>query len=365
VVAAWPRGLWEPWRHRDTDVSPLIERHVPATVGMSTPEYAIRLHVAGGPDILRLEEIDLPAPGPGEVRLRQTAIGVNFIDALHRSGRYPAELPTGLGSSAAGIVEAVGPVTGRRRGPAFAVGDRVAYASVPFGAYATARNVPVDALVALPPEVSADDAAAVLTKGLIVWALLRRVYPVRDGDTVVFHAAAGGVGLIAGQWLTHLGARAIGTVGSLEKVRPAIDNGYGEIVLYRDGDLARRARDLTDGVGVPVVYDSVGAATFENSLDCLRPRGLMVSFGSASGAVTGVDLSLLATKGSLYLTRPTLSTYLPDTTTLRAASAELFGLVVDGVIRPNLRQRFDLADAGKALETLESRATVGATVLVP
>jgi NADPH2:quinone reductase len=247
----------------------------------------------------------------------------------------------------------------------FAVGDRVAYATVPFGAYASVRNVPADALVPLPAGVTDEDAAAVLDKGLLTWALIRRVHPVRAGEVVVFHIAAGGVGLIAGQWLAHLGVRAIGTVGSADKVRLAVENGYDEVVLYRTDDLAARARDLTDGVGVPVVYDPIGAATFAMSLDALAPRGLLVSFGNLSGPVTGVDLSELASRGSLFLTRPTLADYLPDASTLRAAAAELFELVTSGVIRPNLRQRFDLADAGKAQEALESRATVGATVLLP
>jgi NADPH:quinone reductase len=229
-------------------------------------------------------------------------------------------------------------------------------------------------LIPLPAGVGDEDAAAVLAKGLLVRALIRRVYAVEAGETVVFHAAAGGVGLIAGQWLSHLGARPIGTVGatgpygllsSADAVRLAVQNGYDEVVLHQHDDLAARARDLTDGVGVPVVYDPIGAATFHSSLDALRERGLLVSFGSVSGPVTGVDLGLLAAKGSLFVTRPRLETYLPDATTLRDASAEVLDLVARGVIRPNLRQRFDLADAGKAQEALESRATVGATVLLP
>ncbi|GAA3386541.1 quinone oxidoreductase family protein [Cryptosporangium minutisporangium] len=328
-------------------------------------DYAIRLRTTGGPEVLTPEPIEVPPPGPGEIRIRQTAVDLSYLDVLHRCGRLDVPLPTGLGSSAAGVVEAIGPATRRRPTSDFAVGDRVAYATVPLGAYATTRNVPADALVPLPPEVGDEDAVAVLAKGLLVWALIRHVHPVQAGETVVFHAAAGGVGLVAGQWLSHLGVRAIGTVGSADKVRLAVDNGYDEVVLYRTDDLAARARDLTDGVGVPVVYDPVGAATFATSLDALRPRGLLVSFGSISGPVTGVELGILAAKGSLFVTRPTLDAYLPDTATLRAASAEVLGLVARGVIRPNLRQRFDLADAGKAQEALESRATVGATVLLP
>ena len=334
-------------------------------------EYAIRLLATGGPENLSYEPVELPPPGPGQLRIRQTAVGLDFVDVLQRIGRYPTPGATRLGSAAAGVVEAVGPVSGRtpdgrkRTASGYAVGDRVAYATVPFGAYATARNVAADKVVPLPAGISAEDAAAVLLKGLTVWALIRQVHPVRAGETVLFHAAAGGVGLIAGQWLTHLGAHAIGTAGAVDKAKLAAENGYEEVVLYRTEDVAGRVRELTDGIGVPVVYDSVGAATFTSSLDSLRPRGLLALFGSASGPVTDFDLAVLAAKGALYVTRPTLSTYLPDVGTLRAASAELFELVTTGAIKPNIRQRFDLADAGKAQEALESRATVGATVLLP
>ncbi|TQS43221.1 quinone oxidoreductase family protein [Cryptosporangium phraense] len=309
-------------------------------------DYAIVVQSNG----LAPEPIEIPPPGPGEVRIRQTAVALSFADLRARLSTVP-------GSSAVGVVEAAG----RRAG--FAVGERVAYAAGPPGAYVSVRNVPATAVVPVPDAISDEDAAAVLDKGLLAWALLRQVYPVQAGETVVFHAAAGGVGLLAGQWLSHLGARAIGTVGSADKVRLAVENGYDEVVLYRTDDLAARAHDLTDGAGVPVVYDPIGAATFEMSLAALRPRGLLVSFGAISGPVTGVDLSAL--EGSLSVVRPRLADYLPDATTLRAAASELFGLVDAGVIRPNLRQRFDLADAGKAQEALESRATVGATVLLP
>ncbi|MFG1920714.1 quinone oxidoreductase family protein [Cryptosporangium sp. NPDC048952] len=334
-------------------------------------DYAIRLSTTGGPEVLQVESIELSPPGPGEIRVRQTAVDLSYGDVMVRTGAIPAELPSGLGSSAVGVVEAVGPArrhaVDRAAGSAagFAVGDRVAYATVPFGAYATVRNVAASALVPLPDAVGDEDAAAVLAKGLLVWALIRQVHRVEAEETVVFHAAAGGVGLIAGQWLSHLDARPIGTVGSADKVRLAIDNGYDEVVLYRRDDLAARAHDLTDGVGVPVVYDPIGATTFASSIAALRPRGLLVSFGAVSGPVTGLDLSVLASGGSLFVTRPRLTTYLPDATTLRAASAEVLDLVARGIIRPNLRQRFDLADAGKAQEALESRATVGATVLIP
>ncbi|EXG79529.1 zinc-binding dehydrogenase [Cryptosporangium arvum] len=298
-------------------------------------DYAIRLGATGGPEVLRAEAVELPPPGPDEVRIRQTAIDLSHDDVLVRTGSVPAELPTGLGSSAVGVVEAAGSRAD------VAVGERVAYATVPFGAYATVRNVPAEALVPLPDTIGDEDAAAVLARGLLVWALIRRVHRVEAGETVVFHAAADGVGLIAGQWLSHLGARPIGTVGAADEVRLAIENGYDEIVLDRFDDLAARARELTDGVGVPVVYDPLGVSTVASSTAALGPHGLLVSSG------------------------PRLTTHLPDATALRAASAEVLDLVVRGVVRPNLRQRFDLADAGKAQEALESRALVGATVLLP
>jgi len=320
-------------------------------------DYGIRFAETGGPEVLRYEEIQLPPPGPGEVRVRITAIGLNFRDTYERTGLYPVKLPSGLGSEAAGVVTEIGEgVTG------LAPGDRVARATGPLGAYATAENVPAEHLVPIPDGVTDEAAAAVLLKGLTVWYLLRRTYPVRSGETVVFHAAAGAVGLIAGQWLRHLGVRAIGTAGSAEKAKVALENGYREVVLYRSEDVAARVRELTDGAGVPVVYDSVGADTFENSLDCLRPRGLMVSFGNSSGPVTGVNLGVLASKGSLFVTRPTLMHYMGELTT---AADELFELVASGAIDPNIAQRVPLADAAEAHRALESRSTTGATVLLP
>lgn len=319
--------------------------------------HGIRIHETGGPEVLRYEEIELPPPGPGEVRIRTTAIGLNFRDTYERSGLYPVTLPSPLGGEAAGVVTELGEGT-----TGLAVGDRVAHATGPLGAYATAQNVPARCLVPIPDGVTDEAAAAVLLKGLTVWYLVRRTYPVRAGETVVFHAAAGGVGLIAGQWLRHLGVRTIGTAGSADKAKVASENGYDEVVLYRDQDVAARVRELTDGAGVPVVYDSVGAATFENSLDCLRPRGLMVSFGNSSGPVTGVNLGILASKGSLYVTRPTLGSYMGE---LREAADELFGLVASGVVNPNVTQRLPLASAADAHRALESRATIGATVLLP
>ncbi|MFG1920715.1 quinone oxidoreductase family protein [Cryptosporangium sp. NPDC048952] len=320
-------------------------------------DYGIRIHETGGPEVLRYEELELPPPGRGEVRIRITAIGLNFRDTYERTGLYPMELPGVLGSEAAGVVTELGEGT-----TGLAVGDRVAHATGPNGAYATAQNVPAESLVPIPDGVSDEAAAAVLLKGLTVWYLVRRTYPVRSGETVVFHAAAGGVGLIAGQWLRHLGVRAIGTAGSADKAKLALENGYSEVIAYRSEDVAARVRELTDGAGVPVVYDSVGADTFENSLDCLRPRGLMVSFGNSSGPVTGVNLGILASKGSLFVTRPTLKHYMGE---LRTAASELFDLVSAGVITPNIGARFPLADAADAHRALESRATIGATVLQP
>ncbi|GAA3386540.1 quinone oxidoreductase family protein [Cryptosporangium minutisporangium] len=324
------------------------------------PDYGIRFHETGGPEVLRYEEIELPPPGRGEVRIRITAIGLNFVDTYRRTGLYPVELPSALGAEATGVVTELGEGTA-----GLAVGDRVAHATGPLGTYATAQNVPADCLVPIPDGVPDEAAAAVLLKGLTAWYLLRRTYPVQPGETVVFHAAAGGVGLIAGQWLRHLGVRAIGTVGSAEKAKIATANGYRDVILYSEEDVAARVRELTDGAGVPVVYDSVGAATFENSLDCLRPRGLMVSFGNASGPVTGVNLGILASKGSLFVTRPTMAHYLSDRNELRAAAAELFELVERGVIDPNIGQRFALAETANAHRALESRATTGSTVLLP
>jgi NADPH2:quinone reductase len=323
-------------------------------------EHAIRFSQNGGPEVLQYEPVDLPPPGSGEVRLRHTAIGLNFVDVYQRTGLYPTELPATLGNEAAGVVEELGPdVSG------LAVGDRVAYATASAGAYSTARNVAAEHLVPVPDGVSDEAAAAVLLKGLTVWYLIRRTYPVKAGETVLWHAAAGGVGLIAGQWLRHIGVRTIGTAGSAEKAKLAAANGCDETILYRDEDFAARVRELTGGEGVPVVYDSVGKDTFEGSLDSLRPRGLLVSFGNASGPVTGVSLATLASKGSLFVTRATMAHYVFDPAERATGAAELLELVAEGVIDPNVCQRYPLADAGEAQAALESRATQGATILLP
>lgn len=321
---------------------------------------AIRFHGVGGPEVLRLETVEVPEPGFGEVLLRQTAVGVNYIDTYHRSGLYPLPLPSGVGLEAAGVIKAVGPgVEG------FAVGERVAYCTAPIGAYASWRTYPAEFLFKIPDGVDDEQAASLMLQGLTAWYLLRRTYAVKAGETVLFHAAAGGVGLIACQWARHLGVRLIGTAGSPEKAALARSHGAAEVILYRQQDVAKRVRDLTGGKGVPVVYDGVGKDTWEASLDCLSPRGLMVSFGNASGAVPAFNPGILAAKGSLFLTRPTLFHYIADKAERAAAAQELFGLVAQGIIKTNVRQRYALADAAEAHRLLEARQTVGSTVLLP
>jgi len=327
---------------------------------MMVMSQAIRFHAPGGPDVLRLEAVDLPDPGFGEVRLRQTAVGVNYIDTYHRTGLYPVPLPSGIGLEAAGVVKMVGPgVEG------IAVGDRVAYCTAPIGAYATWRNFPAEMLFKIPDTVEDEQAASMMLQGLTAWYLLRRTYAVKAGETVLFHAAAGGVGLIACQWARHLGVRLIGTAGSPEKAALATAHGAAEVILYRQQDVAARVRELTGGKGVPVVYDGVGKDTWEGSLDSLSPRGLMVSFGNASGPVAAFNPGILAAKGSLFLTRPTLYHYIADKAERAAAAAELFDLVGRGVIKTNVRQRYALAEAAEAHRQLEARQTVGSTVLLP
>lgn len=314
----------------------------------------------GGPEVIRLAEREYPAPGPGQAVVRHTAIGVNFIDTYHRTGLYPVDLPSGLGLEAAGRVEAVGEGV-----EAVKEGDRVVYCSGPIGAYADAHAVKADSLVPLPDDVSEADAAACLLKGLTVQYLIRQIHPVAAGETVVFHAAAGGVGLIAMQWLRKLGATVIGTVGSEEKADIAREYGCAHTVLYDREDLVARVREVTNGKGVPVVFDSVGASTFERSLDCLAPRGLMVSFGNASGAVPPFSLGLLAQKGSLMITRPTLATFIPTRERLLVAAGEFMELVRGGTIRIRRQEPLPLAEARRAHELLESRGTKGSLVMAP
>ena len=320
---------------------------------------AIRFHQAGGPEVLRLEDVTLPDPASGEARIRHAAIGVNFVDVYHRTGLYPLPLPSGIGVDAAGVVEAVGAgVTHVRQG------DRVAYMGPP-GSYSEARNIAADRVVRLPAGVDERSAAALMLKGLTVHALIRRTYPVKPGDTVLWHAAAGGVGLIAVQWLKALGATVIGTVGSDEKAAVARAHGCDHVIVYTREDFPRRVRELTSGEGVPVVYDSVGKATFDGSIECLRPLGLMVSFGNSSGPVPPVDLQLLSRKGSLYLTRPTVFTYVASRADLERAAAELFDAVARGAVKPEIGGTFPLAQAAEGHRALEGRRTTGSLVLLP
>jgi NADPH:quinone reductase len=321
---------------------------------------AIRFAHCGGPEVMTLHDIALAAPGPGEVRLRQTAIGLNFIDIYHRTGLYPLPLPSGLGLEAVGVVEAIGDgVTNMR------VGDRVGYGWGPIGAYATHRLFPADRLVAIPEEISDDVAAAILLKGCTAEFLVQRAYPVQSGDTVLIHAAAGGVGLLLAQWLKSIGATVIGTVGSAAKAALASTHGCDHVINYGHEDVAARVRDITGGTGVAVVYDSVGKDTFMASLDSLRPRGTLVSFGNASGPVTNVDIGILAAKGSLYLTRPTLMHYYATAAERTAGTRALFAKVASGALTIRIDQRYDLADVARAHEDLAGRRTTGASLLLP
>ena len=321
---------------------------------------AIRFHKTGGPEVLQFENVDVPEPGPGEARVRNTAIGVNFIDTYQRSGLYPLQLPSGLGSEAAGVVEAVGPGVDW-----LSPGDRVASCTGPLGAYSTERVVPADKLVKRPDGIDDRTAAAMMLKGLTVQYLFRQTYPLKAGETILFHAAAGGVGLIACQWARALGVTMIGTVSSDAKAQLAREYGCTHTIIYTRENFVERVKELTGGKGVPVVYDSIGKDTFPASLDCLSPRGLFVSFGSSSGPVPPFSVMMLSQKGSLYATRPTLFTYASNRTALNAMAGELFALVKDGKIKPDARQTFALKDAAEAHRSLESRKTTGATLLLP
>ena len=322
--------------------------------------HAIRIHANGGPEVLRWEDVAVGDPGPGEARVRHTAVGVNYIDTYHRSGLYKLPLPSGLGAEAAGIVEAIGSGVDWVK-----PGDRVAYCGGPLGAYSEARVIPADRLVKLPEGISERVAATLMLKGLTVQYLFRQTYKLKAGDTMLFHAAAGGVGLIACQWARALGVTTIGTVGSDEKAALATANGCTHTIVYTRENFVERVKALTGGKGVPVVYDGVGKDTFPASLDCLAPRGLWVSFGNASGAVPPFDLMLLAQKGSLYATRPTLFTHTAKRDDLTAMAAEMFDLVRAGKIVNEPRQTFALKDAASAHVALESRGTTGASVLLP
>ena len=321
---------------------------------------AIRIHQTGGPEVLAYEDAEVGAPGPGEALLHQTAVGLNFIDIYYRLGLYPIpSMPVTLGVEAAGTVEAVGDGVSDIQ-----VGDRVAYAPV-LGAYAARRVIAADRLVKLPDDISANEAAAMMLQGLTAQYLARRCYRIAAGDTVLVHAAAGGVGLILCQWAKHLGATVIGTVGSEAKAELARRHGCDHVINYTEEDFAERVAEITGGEGLPVVYDSVGKTTFMKSLDCLRPFGLMVTFGQSSGASEPLDLKHLAAKGSLYLTRPTLMTYAAKREDLLAGAKELFEVVGSGAVTVERNQEYSLADTAQAHRDLESRKTTGSTILIP
>lgn len=322
--------------------------------------HAIRVHAYGGPENLRREFVEVPPPGPGQVRLRQTAVGLNFIDVYERTGLYPIELPGCLGHEAAGVVTETG-----RGVHDVKCGDHVAYVHAQPGAYTGERLMPADRLVKIPKGISDAQAAAVMLKGLTAWYLLNCTYRVQRGDPVVIYAAAGGVGLIAVQWARALGAEVIAITGSGEKSEIAREHGAHHTILLGRSDLAARVREMTGGRGVPVVYDSIGKDTFFASLDCLRPRGLMVSYGNTSGPVPPVDLRELARRGSLFLTRPTLFHYVERRADLRRGARELFGVIASGAVKIRIGHTYALADAWLAHRELEARRTTGATVLLP
>jgi len=319
--------------------------------------HAIRIHEAGGPEVLKWEEVDVGDPGPGEVKIRQEAAGLNFIDVYHRTGLYPQEMPFTPGVEGAGIVEAVGAnVTNVKQG------DRVAYAG-PIGGYAEERLIDADRLVKLPDSISCEQAAGMMLQGMTAQMLLRSVYTVKDGDTILVHAAAGGVGLIVCQWASALGATVIGTVSTEEKAELARANGCAHPILYTSQDFVAEVSRIMNGEKLPVVYDSVGRDTFMKSLDCLRPRGLMVSFGNASGAPDPMPPNVLAQKGSLYLTRPTLYNYIATRPELEQSAGELFDVVSSGKVKVEIKQRFPLKNAAEAQRQLEARKTTGSTIL--
>ncbi|MFL5213738.1 MAG: quinone oxidoreductase family protein [Microvirga sp.] len=321
---------------------------------------AVRVHNYGGPEVLRYEDVEVGRPGPGQLRVRHHAIGVNYIDTYFRTGQYPApSLPFVLGNEAAGEVVEVGEgVAG------FKPGDRVAYV-ITLGNYAEERLADVKLVVKLPDSVDYDTAAAMMLKGMTVQYLLRRTFAVKPGDAILFHAAAGGVGLIATQWAKHLGATVIGTVGSQEKAELAKKNGCDHVILYREEDVAKRVREITGGEGVPVVYDGVGEATFQGSLDSLKPFGVLVSFGSASGPIEAFNLGVLAQKGSLYVTRPTLMTHMAKRETLDEIAKDLFDVVGRGAVKIPIHSRRKLSEAEAVHRALEGRETTGATIMHP
>jgi NADPH2:quinone reductase len=320
---------------------------------------AIRFHKQGGPEVLQFDEVEVGEPGAGQVRIRHTAIGVNFVDTYQRSGLYPMQMPAIAGNEGAGVVEALGKGVKDLK-----VGDRVAYTGLP-GSYCDARVVPAERMVKVPKGISDEQAASMMLKGMTVHYLIFSTYKVKKGDTVLWHAAAGGVGLIACQWLKKLGVTVIGTVGSEEKAKLARAHGCKHVVNYSSENFVERVKEITRGKKVPVVYDSVGKSTWEGSLDCLQPRGLMVSFGNASGAVAPVNLGILASKGSLYVTRPTLNTYAASRADLVKRSTDLFNAVKSGKLKIETTARYPLAEAANAHRDLEGRRTTGSVVLIP
>ena len=320
---------------------------------------AIRYHKQGGPEVLQYEDVAVGEPGPGQVRIRHTAIGVNFVDTYQRSGLYPMQLPQVAGNEGAGVVEAVGPNVSELK-----KGDRVAYTGLP-GSYCESRVVPADRMVKLPQGISEEQAASMMLKGLTVHYLIHSTYPVKKGETVLWHAAAGGVGLIACQWLKALGVTIIATAGSDDKTALAKAHGATHVINYRKEKFVERVKALTDGKGVPVVYDGVGKDTWEGSLDCLRPRGYLVSFGNASGAVTSFNPGILAGKGSLFLTRPTLGHHIATRAELVERATALFDIVKSGKVKIETTARYKLADAQTAHRDLEGRKTTGSIILVP
>ncbi|HMD75669.1 MAG TPA: quinone oxidoreductase [Steroidobacteraceae bacterium] len=321
--------------------------------------HAIRFHKTGGPEVLKWEEIELGKPGAGEARIRQTAAGLNFIDVYHRTGLYPVPLPSGLGGEGAGVVEEVGAGVADLK-----PGDRVAYGAAPLGSYAESRLIPADRLIKLPDRIDDKTAAAMMLKGLTAQYLIRQTYRVKRGDTILLHAAAGGVGSILSQWAKHLGATVIGTVGSDEKAKLAKANGCDHVIVYTREDFVKRVEQITGGKKLPVVYDSVGKDTFLKSLDCCAPLGLVALFGQSSGAVEPLNLGLLAAKGSLYVTRPTLFTYGAKRENLVAMAKELFEVVESGAVKMAVNQTYALRDAAQAHADLEARKTTGSTVLI-
>ena len=327
---------------------------------MTETVKAIRINRTGGPEVLEYVDVEVGEPGPGEARVRHHAIGINFIDVYFRTGLYPQPLPAGAGMEGAGVVEAGGEGVTEVK-----VGDRVAYAGRPNGAYAQSRIMPSSLLLRLPDNIDFETGAAMMLQGLTVQYLLNRTYKVKAGDTILFHAAAGGVGLIACQWARAIGATLIGTVGSDEKGKLALAAGATHVINYNSENFVERVKELTGGAKVPVVYDSIGADTFIGSLDCLQPLGTMVSFGSASGPVPPFSLQELASRGSLFITRPTLFSYAAKRADLEAMAADLFEMVASGKVKIDINQRYPLAEAARAHEELEARKTTGSSILLP